>query len=73
MSDVTQILNSVERGDERATDKRLSLVYAKLRTLADQKLTKELPGQPLSSGGLPLYAPRSLVKAVSQDGSSTDA
>ena len=45
MSDVTKILSAIERGDERAADKLLPLVYQELRRLAAAKLSKEKPGQ----------------------------
>lgn len=38
MSDVTRILNAIERGDTQAADKLLPLVYEQLRLLAGQKL-----------------------------------
>jgi RNA polymerase sigma factor (TIGR02999 family) len=44
MSDVTRILNAIERGDARATDELLPVVYEELRILAAQKLSKESPG-----------------------------
>ena len=50
MSDVTRILNAIERGDARATDRLLPLVYEELRLLAAQKLYHEPAGQTLASG-----------------------
>ena len=47
MSDVTRILNAIERGDAHATDELLPLVYEELRLLAAQKLSHEAPGQTL--------------------------
>ncbi|MBN2128253.1 MAG: sigma-70 family RNA polymerase sigma factor [Sedimentisphaerales bacterium] len=52
MSDVTRILNAIERGDEKATDELLPLVYEELRVLAAQKLSKEIPGQTLQATAL---------------------
>jgi RNA polymerase sigma factor (TIGR02999 family) len=52
MSDVTRILNAIERGDTRATDKLLPLVYEELRLLAAQKLSHEPPGQTLQATAL---------------------
>lgn len=52
MSDVTQILNAIERGDVKATDELLPLVYEELRLLAAQKLAKEVPGQTLQATAL---------------------
>ena len=52
MSDVTHILNAIERGDARATDELLPLVYEELRLLAAQKLSHEPPGQTLQATAL---------------------
>jgi RNA polymerase sigma factor (TIGR02999 family) len=52
MSDVTQILNAIERGDTQATDELLPLVYEELRLLAAQKLSHEPPGQTLQATAL---------------------
>jgi RNA polymerase sigma factor (TIGR02999 family) len=52
MSDVTRILNAIERGDVRATDELLPLVYEELRLLAAQKLSREPPGQTLQATAL---------------------
>jgi len=52
MSDVTRILNAIERGDTRATDELLPLVYEELRVLAAQKLSHEPPGQTLQATAL---------------------
>jgi RNA polymerase sigma factor (TIGR02999 family) len=52
MSDVTQILNAIERGDVKATEELLPLVYEELRLLAAQKLSKEVPGQTLQATAL---------------------
>jgi len=52
MSDVTQILNAIERGDAKATDELLPLVYEELRLLAAQKLSHEPPGQTLQATAL---------------------
>ena len=49
MSDVTRILNAIERGDAKATDELLPLVYEELRVLAAQKLSQEKPGQTLQA------------------------
>ncbi len=37
MSEVTRILNAIERGDAKATDELLPLVYEELRLLAAQR------------------------------------
>ena len=52
MSDVTRILNAIERGDATATDELLPLVYEELRLLAAQKLSHELPGHTLQATAL---------------------
>ena len=52
MSDVTRILNAIERGDGRATDELLPLVYEELRLLAAQRLSHEAPGQTLQATAL---------------------
>jgi RNA polymerase sigma factor (TIGR02999 family) len=52
MSDVTRILNAIERGDTGATEKLLPLVYEELRLLAAQKIMQEVPGQTLQATAL---------------------
>jgi len=52
MSDVTRILNAIERGEARATDELLPLVYEELRILAAQKLSRELPGLTIQATAL---------------------
>jgi len=52
MSDVTRILNAIERGNAKATDELLPLVYEELHLLAAQKLSKETPGQTLQATAL---------------------
>jgi RNA polymerase sigma factor (TIGR02999 family) len=52
MSDVTRILNAIERGEAKATDELLPLVYEELRLLAAQKLSHEQPGQTLQATAL---------------------
>jgi len=52
MSDVTRILNAIERGEAQATDELLPLVYEELRLLAAQKLSHEPPGQTLQATAL---------------------
>jgi hypothetical protein len=48
-NDVTRILHAVERGEARALDELLPLVYDELRLLASQKLSHESPGQTLQA------------------------
>ena len=52
MNDVTRILNAIERGDAKAADELLPLVYEELRLLAAQKLSHEPPGQTLQATAL---------------------
>ena len=52
MTNVTRILNAIEQGDVKATDKLLPLVYEELRVLAAQKLSQERPGQTLQATAL---------------------
>ena len=52
MTDVTQILNGIERGDPHAAEQLLPLVYDALRQLAAQKLAQEAPGQTLQATAL---------------------
>ena len=52
MTDVTRILSAIERGDARAADQLLPLVYEELRLLAAQKLSRESPGQTLQATAL---------------------
>jgi RNA polymerase sigma factor (TIGR02999 family) len=52
MSDVTRILGAIERGDGRAAEQLLPLVYDELRKLAAAKLANEKPGQTLDATGL---------------------
>src|SRR5258707_8644771 len=51
-SDVTRILDAIERGEPKAADERLPLVYAELRRLAAHKMANELPGQTLQPTAL---------------------
>lgn len=52
MTDVTRILHAIDRGDEKAADELLPLVYEELRLLAAQKLSHEPPGQTLQATAL---------------------
>jgi formylglycine-generating enzyme required for sulfatase activity len=45
MTDVTQVLSRIEKGDAHAAEQLLPLVYQELRQLAAQKLAHEKPGQ----------------------------
>ena len=52
MSNVTRILNEIERGDPAAANELLPLVYDELRKLAAAKLAREKSGQTLQSTAL---------------------
>jgi RNA polymerase sigma factor (TIGR02999 family) len=52
MSDLTEILSAVERGDRQASEQLLPLVYDELRKLAARKLAGERPGQTLQPTAL---------------------
>jgi len=67
MSDVTRILNAIERGDPRAADELIPLVYEELRLLAAQKLARESPGQTLQATALVHEAYMRLVGSEKQD------
>jgi len=67
MSDVTRILNAIQQGDTRATDKLLPLVYEELRLLAAQKMAHEKPGQTLQATALVHEAYIRLVDSEAQN------
>jgi RNA polymerase sigma factor (TIGR02999 family) len=52
MNDVTRLLAAIERGEPRASDELLPLVYDELRRLAAKKLAHEAPGQTLQATAL---------------------
>jgi hypothetical protein len=52
VSDVTLILNAVERGDRKAAEELLPLVYDELRRVAAWHLANERPGQTLQATAL---------------------
>jgi RNA polymerase sigma factor (TIGR02999 family) len=52
MSDLTQILNAIEKGDRQAASRLLPLVYGQLRRLATLQLAQETPGQTLEPTAL---------------------
>jgi RNA polymerase sigma factor (TIGR02999 family) len=52
MNDVTQVLSAIERGDPRAAEQLLPLVYDELRKLAAHKLAQEKQGQTLQAMAL---------------------
>mgnify|MGYP000902603797 CR=1 FL=1 len=66
MSDVTQILTALERGDVAAAGELLPLVYDDLRKLAAAKMANESPGQTLQPTALVHEAWLRLVGADGQ-------
>jgi RNA polymerase sigma factor (TIGR02999 family) len=52
MSEVTQTLEAISRGEAKAPDELLSLVYEELRRLAAAKMALEAPGQTLQPTAL---------------------
>jgi RNA polymerase sigma factor (TIGR02999 family) len=49
---VTTILTAIERGEPKAADQLLPLVYDELRRLAAQRIAREAPGQTLQATAL---------------------
>lgn len=66
MTEVTSILSAIERGEAKAAEQLLPLVYDELRRLAACKMADERPGQTLDATGLVHEAYLRLV------GSATD-
>jgi len=52
MNEVTTLLSAIDKGDPRAAEQLLPLVYQELRTLAAQRLAQEKPGQTLQATAL---------------------
>jgi RNA polymerase sigma factor (TIGR02999 family) len=52
MKEVTSILEAIQRGDSKAADALLPLVYDELRRLAAQRMAHEAPGQTLQATAL---------------------
>jgi RNA polymerase sigma factor (TIGR02999 family) len=52
MSQVTRMLDQIQRGDSHAAEQLLPLVYQELRKLAAKRLTQENPGQTLDATAL---------------------
>jgi RNA polymerase sigma factor (TIGR02999 family) len=52
MNEVTQFLESMARGDDRAPEELLPLVYDELRHLASARMAAEPPGQTLQATAL---------------------
>jgi RNA polymerase sigma factor (TIGR02999 family) len=49
MSEVTQLLEAMDRGEPKAAEELLPLVYEELRRLAHQKMAQENPGQTIQA------------------------
>jgi RNA polymerase sigma factor (TIGR02999 family) len=71
MSDVTRILNAIERKEAGATERLLPLVYEELRRLATQKMSQEPSGQTLQATALVHEAYIRLVEAKDQNWNSS--
>jgi RNA polymerase sigma factor (TIGR02999 family) len=67
MSDVTRILTAIEKGDAKAADELLPLVYEELRHLAGSKMSQEPPGQTLQATALVHEAYIRLVGSEAQN------
>jgi RNA polymerase sigma factor (TIGR02999 family) len=68
MSEVTQILNALSRGESQAANDLLPLIYEELRKLAAQKMAQEQPGQTLQPTALVHEAFLRLVGPANADG-----
>ena len=68
MNDLTRILSNLARGEERAAEELLPLVYQELRQLANQKLAQEKAGQTLQPTALVHEAYLRLVGADVEQG-----
>ena len=66
MSDVTRMLQAIERGEAQSSAELLPLVYEELRRLAAHKLSRERPGQTLQATSLVHEAWLRLVGAESR-------
>lgn len=52
MSDITQIIDAIARGDKHASEQLLPILYQELRCLAARMLAQEPPGQTLEATAL---------------------
>ena len=52
MSEVTRLIDAVQKGDRQAAAELLPLVYDELRKLAAAKMTAEAPGHSLNATAL---------------------
>jgi RNA polymerase sigma factor (TIGR02999 family) len=67
MTDITHLLDAIDRGDPRAAEQLLPLVYAELRRLAAAQLAREKPGQTLDATALVHEAYLRLVGAAAPE------
>ncbi len=72
MTDVTRLLESIDRGDPQAVGKLLPLVYDELRRMARQKMARERPGMTLGATALVHEAYLRLVGDHDGDGPAFD-
>jgi RNA polymerase sigma factor (TIGR02999 family) len=70
MTDITRILSADDAGNPSAAEELLPLVYAELRCLAKQRLSKERPGLTLDATGLVHEAYLRLMPPDSASGAS---
>jgi RNA polymerase sigma factor (TIGR02999 family) len=70
MSEITQLLAAAERGDARAAEDLLPIVYDELRRLAAQRLAHEKPGQTLQATALVHEAYLRLIGSPSPPGAA---
>ena len=71
MSDVTHILNAIERKEAGATERLLPLVYEELRRLATRRMSQEPSGQTLQATALVHEAYIRLVETKDQNWNSS--
>jgi RNA polymerase sigma factor (TIGR02999 family) len=71
-SDVTRILQAIDRGDRAAASQLLPLVYEELRRLAARRMAGEKPGQTLDATALVHEAYLRLVGSGEGDGQQWD-
>ena len=66
MSEVTHILDRVQRGEAQAAEELLPLVYEELRRLAAYQMAHEAPGQTLQPTAL-VHVDDALAKLAAED------
>lgn len=71
MSEVTEILQAIDRGDTSSTDELLPIVYDELRRIAASKLSYESPGMTLQTTALVHEAYMRLVGRKSGDNTAS--